>query len=191
MADSLLAALAKAAAQMPNPKFDSTNPHFKNKFASLKACDAAVKPHLAEHGLAYRQTAEGAELVTYVYGLGESMEVSRVPLCIVNDPQKQGSALTYARRYGLCAAFGLVGEEDDDGEGASKAAKETAAAPQKPQTASDAVKAMREAIKAYMASHGLTYEAAMEQVTAAVGEVQADSPIPKLKEATEWLMANA
>lgn len=190
MADSIWATIAAAVAEMPNPKLDNINPHFKSKFASLKACDAAVKPSLKKHGLAYKQTAEGAELVTHVYG-SEVVEMSRVPLSVMTNPQGNGSSLTYARRYGLCAAFGLVGEEDDDGEQAEKAAKETTAAPQKPQTASDAVKAMREAIKAYMASHGLTYEAAMEQVTAAVGEVQADSPIPKLREATEWLRANA
>ena len=36
------------------------------------------------------------------------------------NPQQMGSALTYAKRYCLQAAFGLVGEEDDDGEAASR-----------------------------------------------------------------------
>lgn len=189
MSEPIWAALAKATAKMPNPKFDSTNPHFKNKFASLKACDAAVKPHLAEAGLAYRQTAEGAELVTYVYGDGEQ-EVSRVPLCIVSDPQKQGSALTYARRYGLCAAFGLVGEDDDDGEQAAKGAQEAPKASQKPKTASDALEDMREAFKAYRDSHGLSNDEVTARLTEAVGEVAADSPVPRLKQAAEWLRAN-
>ena len=35
-----------------------------------------------------------------------------------NDPQGYGSALTYARRYGLCALVGIV-TEDDDGSAAS------------------------------------------------------------------------
>ena len=38
-----------------------------------------------------------------------------------NDPQKQGSAISYAKRYGLQSIFGLP-SDDDDGEIANKAA---------------------------------------------------------------------
>ena len=113
-----------------------------------------------------------------------------MPLCIVSDPQKQGSALTYARRYGLCAAFGLVGEDDDDGEQAAKGAQEAPKASQKPKTASDALEDMREAFKAYRDSHGLTNDEVTARLTEAVGEVAADSPVPRLKQAAEWLRAN-
>lgn len=73
----------------------------------------------------YRQTCTkddgGSWLVTIAYGMGAEVEMSRVPLVMVgSDPQKQGSALTYAKRYGLCAAFGLAGEEDDDGNAATE-----------------------------------------------------------------------
>ena len=46
-----------------------------------------------------------------------------VPLLCENkaNPQKMGSAITYARRYGLCAMLGIVGEEDDDGQRATPA----------------------------------------------------------------------
>lgn len=122
--EQLLEAIADAAGAMENPKLDSVNPHFKSRFASLKACESVVRPKMAEHGLMFRQTCEndaiGHWLVTYAYGKGGEVEMSRVPLVVVNDPQKQGSALTYAKRYGLCAAFGLVGEEDDDGNAASE-----------------------------------------------------------------------
>jgi hypothetical protein len=37
------------------------------------------------------------------------------------DPQGQGSAYTYARRYALAAVLGLAADEDDDGNEASKA----------------------------------------------------------------------
>lgn len=39
-----------------------------------------------------------------------------------NDPQGMGSAITYARRYSLCAMPGIV-TEDDDGEGAKISSK--------------------------------------------------------------------
>lgn len=133
--DELLSALAQAAGAMENPKFDSTNPHFRSKFASLAACEASVRPPLAALGLMYRQTCEADDLghtwlVTVAYGKGGEVEMSRVPLVMVGgDPQKQGSALTYAKRYGLCAAFGLAGEEDDDGNAASERPQK----PRKPQ----------------------------------------------------------
>lgn len=135
--EKLLEALARATGAMENPKFDSTNPHFKSKFASLAACEAVVRPRLAEQSLMYRQTCEvddagRAWVLTVAYGAGGEAELSRVPLVMVgNDPQKQGSALTYAKRYGLCAAFGLAGEEDDDG----NAASERPETPQKPRRA--------------------------------------------------------
>lgn len=150
--EELLEALARATGAMENPKFDSTNPHFRSKFASLAACEAVVRPKLAENGIMYRQTCQIDEsgrpwLVTMAYGKGGEVEMSRVPLVLVaNDPQKQGSALTYAKRYGLCAAFGLAGEEDDDGNAASaapqpaqKAQKPSykASTPPKPQSAPD------------------------------------------------------
>jgi len=52
---------------------------------------------------------------------GESMEGYQPVLSAKADAQSMGSALTYARRYGLCAALGLVsGDEDDDGNAASQ-----------------------------------------------------------------------
>ena len=43
-----------------------------------------------------------------------------------NDPQAQGSAITYAKRYQLQAILGIAGEEeDDDAQKADKAAKST------------------------------------------------------------------
>ena len=39
-----------------------------------------------------------------------------------NDPQGMGAAITYARRYSLCAMLGIV-TEDDDGEGAKIGSK--------------------------------------------------------------------
>ena len=37
------------------------------------------------------------------------------------DPQAHGSAITYARRYALCSALGIVADEDDDGNAATHA----------------------------------------------------------------------
>lgn len=121
---NILGRLAKAVGEMQNPPLDSTNPHFKNKFASLRAVSDAVRPALAANGLAYRQTVTVGDggtawAATIVYGAEGELELARVPVTVQSNPQQMGSALTYAKRYCLQAAFGLVGEEDDDGEAAS------------------------------------------------------------------------
>ena len=39
----------------------------------------------------------------------------------VADSQAMGSAITYARRYSLCAILGIAAEDDEDGEAATAA----------------------------------------------------------------------
>lgn len=143
MAESMniLGRLAKAVGEMQNPPLDSVNPHFKNKFSSLRAVSDAVRPALAANGLAYRQTPladeSGTWVATIVYGEDGSIELARVPYAPQPNPQQNGSALTYAKRYCLQAAFGLVGEEDDDGEAASRQT------PSKPRNASKGTSARK------------------------------------------------
>ena len=50
--DKIDAALAKAQAEMTNPVYDSTNPHFKSKYASLAGVRNAIIPVFAKHGVA-------------------------------------------------------------------------------------------------------------------------------------------
>ena len=52
---ALTAALVKAVGDMKNPIKDSTNPHFKSRYADLAAVRDAVVPVLAKHGLAVLQ----------------------------------------------------------------------------------------------------------------------------------------
>lgn len=137
MADKFIDRLVAAFAEMSNPPLDSKNPHFGNRFASLLAVSNVVRPALANHQLAYRQTVEmvnGNSLVTtFVYGKSDNPEddcdyirLASVPIKVVDNPQQIGSALTYAKRYCLLAAFGLVGDEDDDAEAATAPARKTA-----------------------------------------------------------------
>lgn len=179
--------LASAAAGMANPKFDSKNPHFNSKFASLGSCMAAARAKLDAQGIALRQSAEqddrGTWLVTYAYDGQDEKELSRVPLAFNADPQKQGSALTYARRYGLCAAFGFVGEEDDDG----NAAQDGATEPPKPATAADKYLA---AWRAYKDRTGKEKAEVNADVARAMGQsVDGDSSESLLRLATDWLNA--
>jgi hypothetical protein len=49
------------------------------------------------------------------------------------DPQGIGSALTYARRYALCAMVGIAPDDDDDGEAAMGRPQTTPAPPRQQQ----------------------------------------------------------
>ena len=106
----------------------STNPHFKSRYADLSACLEAVIDGLNANGIALIQRPQPCESgvmieTLFVHESGESLSggVLHVP-AQKNDPQGYGSALTYARRYSLCAACGIA-PEDDDGNAASKPAK--------------------------------------------------------------------
>jgi hypothetical protein len=116
----LAAALAKAQAEMANPKFDKLNPHFKNKFASLASVRDAVIPVLAKHGIACIQdltNVEGGVACTTILLHSSGQQINLGPLKMPvskGDAQGFGSAATYARRYHLMAVANVVGDEDDD-----------------------------------------------------------------------------
>lgn len=50
---------------------------------------------------------------------GESIDGQMLLAMDKNTPQGQGSGITYARRYALCAVTGIVADMDDDGHTAS------------------------------------------------------------------------
>lgn len=116
----------------PKLQRDAINPHFGSSYISLQALMEAVLPLLAEAGLTwvtipgYRDIQDGglraAPTLEYVLthaDSGESLKGTMLLMCAKQDPQGQGSAITYARRYSLMAVLGLVADEDDDGNAAS------------------------------------------------------------------------
>jgi hypothetical protein len=134
----LATALALAQGEMENPAFDTANPFFKSRYASLAAVLNTVRPVLAKHGIGVLQdlytAPEGVACVTTLsHSSGEWWE-SSVLVMPVSKPDAQGfgSAATYARRYALQAVVGVAGEDDDDAESAVRrqdTAKPAAAAP--------------------------------------------------------------
>lgn len=125
---SLASALATAFAAFEAASKDSTNPHFKSKYANLPSVIEAVKPALIANRLFFTQATHEADggvcIETLVHHeSGENMSFGRlfVP-ANKNDAQAYGSALSYARRYSLMTAFGIPAE-DDDGNAAVKSAR--------------------------------------------------------------------
>lgn len=121
---ALAKALTKAQLETTAVVKDSTNPHFKNRYASLAACIDATKI-LNRHGIAVVQppAAAGPDGVCVdTFLIHESGEWIRGQLYMPatkKDAQGFGSALSYARRYCLCATANLA-TDDDDGEHARK-----------------------------------------------------------------------
>lgn len=122
---TLAMALIAAQTEMPAVEPDSVNPHFESRFVSLGHLIAKVRPVLNRHDLAVTQYPSRDEdgtptLVTILlHKSGERLESTAPLLLPKQDPQGQGSAITYMRRYALAAVLGISDQEDDDGNGAS------------------------------------------------------------------------
>ena len=120
-------ALASAQTNLGKALKQANNPHFRSKYADLGSVMDACLPALNEAGIALIQPTgedEHGRFVETTLIHGESGETlsCRVPLIVgKNDMQGYGSAVTYARRYGLMAMAGIA-PEDDDGNAAAKAA---------------------------------------------------------------------
>jgi hypothetical protein len=120
---TLYAALAAAQSEMGKAKKETKNLHFKSTYADLASVMDACMGPLSRHGIAVFQPTfdEGGErFVKTILAHGPSAQTieCRVPLIVgKNDMQAYGSAVTYARRYGMACMCG-VGAEDDDGNAA-------------------------------------------------------------------------
>lgn len=139
MSKNIWGKLAQFQKQVQIIGFDSVNPHFKNKYASLAAVVKACAPVLSENGLAFSQIFSGSDIITIVADTetGEKIEsVLRLPVAETATAQQIGSAITYMKRYALCAILGVVGDDDDDGNEATKTppAKAVQPEPKKPLT---------------------------------------------------------
>ncbi len=117
--DKLSPALAKAQSEMGGAVKDSNNPFFKSKYSSLKSVWKACKEALHNNGFSVVQSpisADGRIGVETIL-LHESGQYIRDSYTLgvkkQNDPQADGSSITYARRYALAAFVGICPVDDD------------------------------------------------------------------------------
>jgi hypothetical protein len=124
-------ALAAAQAEMPpiekkrSVTVRTDKGSYSYSYADLADIFAAVRPVLAKHELAVTQDVQiqDGKVLCYTmiwHSSGESHSFGPVTLNAGSTPQNAGSAITYARRYGLSAALGIATEEDDDAQHAEK-----------------------------------------------------------------------
>jgi len=117
--DKLGADLISAQAEMGGSVKDANNPFFKSKYSSLTSVWKACKEALHNHGFSIIQSPiddngrvgvetmllhKSGQFVKDKFTLGVKKQ---------NDPQADGSSITYARRYALAAFVGICPVDDD------------------------------------------------------------------------------
>lgn len=120
-------ALVKVQSELVQPKKDAVNPFHKSQYVTLETVVATLKGLCSLNNLWYTQSIvsneNGVGVQTAIFHTsGEYFVYEPFYLPLQQQtPQGGASASTYARRYSLCAAFGIVAETDDDGNFASGA----------------------------------------------------------------------
>ena len=119
---NLAVSLAKFQGKIESVEKDGDNPYFRSKYATLANIVYTIRPTLSENGLSFSQLPSGSnELVTILmHQSGEYLSSTVKMSPKDNTPQSQGSAITYMRRYALSAILGIVTDDDDDGNEATK-----------------------------------------------------------------------
>lgn len=125
--DQLAAALVAAQAEFPTVTKGKVarvptegGGEYSYRYADLPDVLAAVQPVLTKHGLAVvglpDTTNEGEPALTtrLLHASGQWIEATVELFLPQETPQGQGSAITYARRYGLCGALNIAADADDD-----------------------------------------------------------------------------
>jgi hypothetical protein len=121
----LLGAFIKAQSEFPSIPKNHTNPFTKSKYADLSDIISTVRPVLNKNGLGLEQhiiSEENGELLveTVIFNdKGEERSSGMLAFFIGqggNQFQTKGTAITYARRYTLCALLGIVADDDTDAE---------------------------------------------------------------------------
>jgi hypothetical protein len=119
---NLTQGLAKFHAMVGKISKDAKNPFFKSNYASLPHIITEVSEPLEKAGLILSQFPNGDGLTTMLIHAESGEYISATyTLQVVrqNDPQAQGSAISYARRYAITSILNLA-ISDDDGEAATR-----------------------------------------------------------------------
>ena len=132
MTENLASALAAFQLELPTIAKDNMakvegkegRQGYTYRYADLAEISSVVLPLLAKHGLSFasKPTIDESNRFVLEYALRHvSGEADTGRYLLPNAaPQQVGSAITYARRYVLCAITGVApGGDDDDGKAAT------------------------------------------------------------------------
>ncbi len=136
--NKLLEALSQFQADNITAKKTAKNPFFKSDYANLDEVIQAVN-HGAKYGLSFSQsmdyeiTEQGTIQFVRTNVYHKDCDNVLTARCIISvkgnkfdDSHAVGSAITYAKRYSLCAIYGLATADDDGNANAKKPKGNTA-----------------------------------------------------------------
>ena len=125
MSTDHIKALSKVQKDLKHAKKDDKGAF--GKYADLATVYEVIRKPLVENGFSYIHSLTTQEDGTHfvdtllMHETGGTFKTS-LPLIInKRDMQGLGSAITYAKRYGISMIVGLASEEDDEGKGAGTA----------------------------------------------------------------------
>lgn len=184
----LLQALSKFQTEGGFVKATKENPFHKSKYAPFNEIVVKTRPVLDKNGLVINQylgNLDGKGGVVTILTHLETMQhvTSILPLVHKdNDPQAQGSSITYAKRYGYVTILGLLVDADDDGNlaaGVGAIADKKAAAAEFYAEKAKMIKTLR--------SQGMTIDQVGELVSTVLEKqrVETQEDITKVLEAVE------
>ena len=199
----LAAALAAAQGELEPATKNAQNPMLRNKYADLASCYEACRKVLPQKGLAVSQICMPCDkgmvrvktVLMHTSGQWISSEctLEAVGNKGVNGAQAAGSAITYARRYGLSAIVGLVADEDDDGCNAGPNQKERVQQTRQQAKANNPdpmTKAQHSAVMAYLTRrHGNDRQGYIDELSAFFGRTITSSAELTKSMASEFLDA--
>lgn len=120
--EGIYSLLAKAQQDMESPKKNGEGQIGSRRYAYATLDDVldAIKPPLNKNGLFLTQRTKSGESCLYIQTIvghgSETLLLDEEPYEYDPNPQEYGKRETYAKRYGLCKAFAIVGDEDTDGD---------------------------------------------------------------------------
>ena len=124
--DQLATALAKAQGEFDTAGKNQKNPFFKSNYADLESVVEASRPALAKYGLSVVQSpsivgenGSSCLITILMHASGQWIKSVAEYKPVKNDIQSLSSYNTYLKRMCYTSLVGVVvGENDDDGEGA-------------------------------------------------------------------------
>jgi hypothetical protein len=139
MTENIHTALLAIQTILTNPiKTQDSKQFVGTKYAMLPDIRDQVTPILANAGMYLTQLVQyddaGRSFLESVitHSASGTSITSKMPLMLDKQtPQGMGSAITYARRYALCAMLNIAADKDDDGESGSVTPQQPKPAPKK------------------------------------------------------------
>lgn len=121
--NEISAALSAFQGEIEQPALNKENPYFKSRYVDLSGVLKAAQKTLAKNGLSVAQIIDGSDIITLLTHKSGQWLKSVCPIGSYKSQQDRGSAITYTKRYAICAMLGIAADTDDDGNAATDADK--------------------------------------------------------------------